>query len=433
MFLLVGCIFTYTPETICAETQDATLGPLHVSGTTLSDKNGNVVQLRGVSTHGLSWFPGYVNDACFGELHDKWNANVVRLAMYTAEYNGYCTGNSTNKKNLEKLVLNGVEYAKKHNLYVIVDWHILSDGDPMTNVSEAKKFWETMSKTLASYDNVIYEICNEPNGGGNWSQIKKYANQIIPIIRKNDADSVIIVGTPTWSQEVDKAVADPLKYENIMYALHFYAGTHKDSLRKVAEEAIKKKLPIFVTEFGICDASGNGALNKTEANKWIDLLDKYQVSYVAWNLSNKSESSAMIKSSCSKFSGFERANLSESGQWYYDLLKSHAGETGSQEVATQTEKKNASIKVKTTTFSVKYSNLKTAKTFNPYFSVDSKGKLSFKKISGSKYLSVNQSGKVTVKAKTKAGSYKIKIQAKSASTSKYKAATKTVTVTVKVK
>ena len=210
-------------------------------------------------------------------------------------------------------------------MYVIIDWHILKDGNPKKQLKEAKSFFDTMSVQYKNQKNVIYEICNEPNGGTTWKDIKSYANDIIPAIRANDEDAVIIVGTPTWSQEVDKAAASPLKYENVMYALHFYADTHQDSLRKTTENAIKAGLPIFVSEFGICDASGNGNVNKTQANKWIKLLDKYHVSYVGWNLSNKSESSAMIANSCNKTSGFKRSELSTAGKWMYDMLRKRAG------------------------------------------------------------------------------------------------------------
>lgn len=83
---------------------DASAGRLHVKGTKLVDKKGHEVQLRGVSTHGLSWYPQYVNDKCFAQLHDKWGANVVRLAMYTEEYNGYCSGDAKNRSDLKKLI-----------------------------------------------------------------------------------------------------------------------------------------------------------------------------------------------------------------------------------------------------------------------------------------------------------------------------------------
>lgn len=104
------------------------------------DKKGHEVQLRGVSTHGLSWYPQYVNDKCFAQLHDKWGANVVRLAMYTEEYNGYCSGDAKNRSDLKKLIKKGVKLAKKHKMYVIVDWHILSDGNPNSHKKKQKPF-----------------------------------------------------------------------------------------------------------------------------------------------------------------------------------------------------------------------------------------------------------------------------------------------------
>lgn len=306
---------------------DASAGRLHVKGTKLVDKKGHEVQLRGVSTHGLSWYPQYVNDKCFAQLHDKWGANVVRLAMYTEEYNGYCSGDAKNRSDLKKLIKKGVRLAKKHKMYVIVDWHILSDGNPNSHKKEAKAFFREMSREFKGYNNVIYEICNEPNNGTSWKEIKSYAKSVISTIRKNDKKAVIVVGTPTWSQDVDQAAADPIKGDNIMYALHFYAATHKADLRNKMTAAINKGLPVFVTEYGICDASGNGAIDKKEADRWVQTMDEYGVSYIAWNLSNKQESSSIIKSSCSKVSGFKKSELSDEGKWLYHLLRKKAGLT----------------------------------------------------------------------------------------------------------
>lgn len=306
---------------------DASAGRLHVKGTKLVDKKGHEVQLRGVSTHGLSWYPQYVNDKCFAQLHDKWGANVVRLAMYTEEYNGYCSGDAKNRSDLKKLIKKGVRLAKKHKMYVIVDWHILSDGNPNSHKKEAKAFFREMSREFKGYNNVIYEICNEPNNGTSWKEIKSYARSVISTIRKNDKKAVIVVGTPTWSQDVDQAAADPIKGDNIMYALHFYAATHKADLRNKMTAAINKGLPVFVTEYGICDASGNGAIDKKEADRWVQTMDEYGVSYIAWNLSNKQESSSIIKSSCSKVSGFKKSELSDEGKWLYHLLRKKAGLT----------------------------------------------------------------------------------------------------------
>lgn len=299
-------------------------GALHVEGTKLCGSNGEPVQLRGISTHGMAWFPDYINAECFAKLHDEWKANVIRLAMYTAENGGYCTDGD--KEYLKGLIRSGVRYATEQDMYVIIDWHILSDNDPNIHLEEAKAFFAEISAEYAGADNVLYEICNEPNGGTQWSEIKTYAQEVIPVIRANDEKAVIIVGTPNWSQFVDQAAADPITgYENLMYTLHFYAATHKEDLRGKMAAAIDGGLPIFVTEYGICDASGNGAIDVGQANQWVDLMDQYGVSYVAWNLSNKDESSAILLSSCSKTSGFGQEDLSESGRWLYQMLTERQG------------------------------------------------------------------------------------------------------------
>ena len=213
-------------------------GALRVEGAGLVGSGGEAVQLRGISTHGLAWFPDYVNEACFRELREDWQANVIRLALYTAEYGGYCSGGD--REYLKGLVEAGVEYAAQADLYVIIDWHILSDGHPNTHLAEAKEFFGEMSARYADREHVLYEICNEPNGGTAWPEIKSYAEEVIGVIRENDTDAVILVGTPNWSQYVDQAAADPLSgYENVMYTLHFYAATHKEDLRERMTAAVE--------------------------------------------------------------------------------------------------------------------------------------------------------------------------------------------------
>lgn len=294
-------------------------GALKVCGSQLCDQNGNPVQLRGISTHGLAWFPDYVNEDCFSYFRHNWNVNVMRLALYTSESGGYCAGGD--QEALRRLVCDGIEAAAAQDMYVIVDWHILSDGNPALHQEEAKLFFDEISKKYADADHILYEICNEPNGGTDWGAVKAYAQDVIPVIRANDPDAVILIGTPNWCQYLDQAVADPItSYDNLMYTFHFYAGTHKEDLRSVMDDAVLAGLPVFVSEYGICDASGNGALDLEQANLWIAEMDRLGISYVAWNLSNKAESSALLKSSCAKASDFSADDFSEAGQWLCQLL-----------------------------------------------------------------------------------------------------------------
>lgn len=294
-------------------------GALSVKGTQLVDEKGQAVQLRGISTHGIAWFPDFVNQDAVTQLSEDWGANLFRIAMYTDENGGYCTDGE--KEKLKALVTDGVEYAKQADMYVIVDWHILHDSNPLTHKAEALQFFKEMTEKLKGEKHVLYEICNEPNSGCSWEDIKTYANEVIPVIRENAPEAVILVGTPTWSQEIEKPQNDPITgYDNIMYTLHFYAATHKEDLRSKMVNAVEAGTPAFVSEYGLCDASGNGGNDLGQAQSWIDTMDQHGISYAVWSFCNKEETSALIASSCRKTSDFTREDLSESGKWIYDML-----------------------------------------------------------------------------------------------------------------
>lgn len=297
-------------------------GQLSVKNGQLVDKSGKGYQLRGMSTHGLTWFPEFVNESAFKTLRDDWNTNVVRLAMYVDEWgNGQCY--MGNKSGSLELLEKGVDICIKLDMYVIIDWHVLNPGDPSKYTNEAKSFFETVSKRYAKYPNVIYEICNEPNGGASWSgNIKPYAEKIIPVIRKNAPNSVIIVGTPTWSQEIDKPLSDPLSYKNVMYAFHFYAATHA-GLRSNVENCVAQGLPVFVSEFGTCDASGGGANDFNETQKWLSYFDKQGISYCNWSICNKDETCSVLRPGTSANGNWSESDLTENGKWMRNWFRKH--------------------------------------------------------------------------------------------------------------
>ena len=295
---------------------------LHVEGTNLVNESGEPVQLKGVSTHGLAWFPQYVNKECFHELKTEWGCNIVRLAMYTQENMGYTMDNG-DPEGLKALIDQGVQLATEEGMYALIDWHILSDGNPHRHEEEAIAFFDEMSKKYASYDNVLYEICNEPNGC-DWATIKSYAEAVIPVIRANAPDSIVIVGTPSYSKLIMAPTYDMLDFENVMYTLHFYADSHRDSIRNDLKDALAKGLPVFVTECNISDSSGKGVANVEEGDKWKALLDENHISSCWWNLSNKDETCALIKPDCAKVSGFADADLTEAGSWVKNYIKGSA-------------------------------------------------------------------------------------------------------------
>ena len=296
-------------------------GKLSVQGTQMVNECGKPVQLRGMSSHGLAWFPKCYTEESLTALVNDWHIDIFRLAIYTHEWGGYTTNQWKSKDEYNAYIDNMVDICGKLGIYCIIDWHVLNEGsgNPKNTLDDAIPFWEYMSAKHKGDKHVLYEICNEPNGTNvRWSDVKEYADAVIPVIRENDPDKIIICGSPTWSQDVDIAAQDPLSYDNVMYTLHFYSGTHTQYLRDKADNAIKKGLAIFVTEFGTTLASGDGGVFLDECNTWMDWMEERKISWVNWSFADKSESSAALKPGASNSGDWNMA--SESGQYIKRLL-----------------------------------------------------------------------------------------------------------------
>lgn len=310
-----GNLKPYTPEPTAAPTAPVTArsggvsenGALHVDGTRLVNERGEAVVLHGMSSHGLQWFPNFVTEDAIKATAD-YGANLFRCAMYTGE------GGYLSDKSVKNTLINAVDAAIRQDMYVIIDWHILSDGDPLANADAAAEFFAEMSARYADSPNVLYEICNEPNGGVTWSgNVKPYAEKIIPVIRQN-TNGIILVGSPTWSQDLHEAAKDPLAGENIMYTCHFYAGTHTDWLRQRISDC---GLPVFVTEWGTSAADGNGGVFLDEAQRWIDFMNERGISWANWSLCDKSETSAALRGGANVSDGISADELTESGAFVF--------------------------------------------------------------------------------------------------------------------
>ena len=286
---------------------------LQVIGTKLCDGSGKPVQLRGISTLGFR-YPEYITKEAFETFRDEWGINMIRLAMYTDEPGGYCTDGD--REELKRIMIKGVEIATELSLYVIVDWHILLEKSPMVYKDEALRFFDEMSALYADHTNVLYEICNEPQESPFASVIKPYALEVIPVIRKHDKDAVIIVGTDNWSQDVDDVIGNEIDDPNVMYALHFYAASHQEKLMKKAVTALDEGIPIFISECSICDASGDGILDRDWGSRWLDWADENDISYIVWNLSNKDESSSILRPDSTSLSNWRQEEYSETGLWF---------------------------------------------------------------------------------------------------------------------
>ena len=299
---------------ISAQSPVAVNGKLHVSGTNLVNEQGVPVQLRGMSSHGLNYFNEDYNFNSLSTLANKWGISVFRLAVYPSDVNSVNFTKTDNAYDGDTAFWRGyinnlVDICGELGIYCIIDWHVLIPGNPndttYSTLPMAKKFWDCMSRKHAGKKQVLYEICNEPNGYGvTWDTVKYYANIIIPIIRKNDPNTVIIVGSPTWSSDVNIAARSPITdpvtgglAPNVMYSFHFYAGTHYDSYRQKADTALNQGLALFMTEWGTMTSDGAGAYDWVNTDTWLNFMQTRNLSWCNWDYSDEEQYGKSVNSS----------------------------------------------------------------------------------------------------------------------------------------
>ncbi|MBP7793171.1 MAG: cellulase family glycosylhydrolase [Candidatus Goldbacteria bacterium] len=297
-------------------------GKLRVQGLQLVNACGYPVQLKGVSSHGLQWYgiSGCSAVCCatssaLDYLANTMGIDVFRIAMYVDE-GGYLTNPTKFTNDVNQIV----DLCQARGIYCIIDWHILNPGDPNAHINEARTFWTNMSNTHKGKSHVLYEICNEPNGVS-WSTIKNYADDIIPRIRANDPDTVIIVGTPNWSQLGSDVVNNKLNYSNIMYTFHFYAATHSTSMLT----PYVGSLPIFCTEWGTCASTGQSPWDYNNATNFLNIMGGSNsagvlISWCNWSWADKSEGASMLNGGSCSSSNW--SNLTTSGQYVRDKIQS---------------------------------------------------------------------------------------------------------------
>ncbi|HEY0042778.1 MAG TPA: glycoside hydrolase family 5 protein [Flavisolibacter sp.] len=279
-------------------------GQLSVEGVQLVDQYKKPVVLRGMSFGWHNYWPRFYNKEAVKWLADDWNCNVVRAAMGVEPDRGYIK----DPKGSTEKIMSVVDAAIEKGIYVIIDWHSHN-----INLQEAKTFFSDMATKYGRHPNVIYEIFNEPDQES-WSEVKAYAEEVIKVIRAIDPDNLILVGSPHWDQDVHLAADDPLTAQsNIMYTLHFYAATHKEDLRKRADYALQKGLPLFISESAGMEASGNGALNEEEWLRWINWAEDRKISWITWSVSDKDETCSVLKKSAAATGHWKDEDLKESG------------------------------------------------------------------------------------------------------------------------
>lgn len=315
LFIIILVIIHFSAS---AQTPVENNGALSVNGNQILNTNGVAVSFAGSSLFWSNTDWGgefFYNSSVVNWLYSDWNINIIRAAM-GVEGNGGYLSDIANKQR----VIDVIEAAIDQGLYVIIDWHSHHAEDYET---EAIQFFEEMATLYGSYDNVIYEIYNEPLNTTSWGNtIKPYAESVISAIRAIDNDNLIIVGTPTWSQDVDIASNDPITgFSNIAYTLHFYAGTHGQFLRDKAQVALNNDIALMVTEWGTVEASGDGDVDQAETELWMTFLCDNKISHCNWALNDKNEGASALIPGASTTGNWTANDLTSSGILVKDVIE----------------------------------------------------------------------------------------------------------------
>ncbi|MBU2996313.1 cellulase family glycosylhydrolase [Cellulophaga baltica] len=320
LFLIMMKIHYVQSQSYCDSNPVDIHGNLSVSGNRIVDQNNTAVSFAGNSLFWSNTTWGgekFYNSDVVSTLKNDWNTTIVRAAMGVEDYGGYLS-DTTNKDRVTTVV----DAAISEGLYVIIDWH---SHNAESYQQDAIDFFKEMAIKYGDYPNVIYEIYNEPIYSSWSNDIKPYAEAVISEIRAIDSDNLIIVGTPTWSQDVDVASADPITTStNIAYTLHFYAGTHGASYRAKAQTALDNGVALMVTEWGTVDASGDGSVNSTATDEWMDFLSENHISHLNWSVNDKSEGASILNSGASQYGGWSDSDLTASGLKVKSIIASWA-------------------------------------------------------------------------------------------------------------
>ena len=275
-------------------------------------KDGAEVQVRGMSLY-WSLMPQAVefwSEEGITTMVNDMKIQIVRAAMATGNedwkggYKGYASDPNT-QKNLMKTV---VEAAIKNDIYVIIDWHSHTAN---TQTDAAKNFFKEMAQTYGQYDNVIFEVFNEPEKIS-WGDVKNYANQVIEVIRQY-SDNLVLVGNPSWDQNPSDAIGNEVtdSKNNTAYTLHYYANTHNwegtyswggESEGTKGEKAMNAGLSVFISEWGTADANGGGNPDQGRNQSWQEYINKHKLSWANWSASYISEGTAAFQGGSNKTS-----------------------------------------------------------------------------------------------------------------------------------
>ncbi len=315
-------------------------GQMQASGNRIiGERTQAPVQAKGMSFYWSLWGgEEFWTEGVVNSLVDYFNVELIRAPMTVdEEFNnlgGYL--HEEWKETQIAYVETLVDAAIARDIYVIIDYHShYADTHP----ENAKEFFAYMAQKYGQYDNVIFEIYNEPIDT-DWPTIKTYAETVIDTIRQY-SDNLVLVGTEFYSSKVYNASLSPITDDNTAYVFHFYANDYgSETFQNDVIAAIENNIAVFASEWGNIYPWGdkNGLTDDfgfQQSDEWHVILDNYSISSANWcvlstNMSHDNPNEAAIFNN--EFGSISRTGehwndtslLTPSGLYVYNLFKEQA-------------------------------------------------------------------------------------------------------------
>ncbi|SMO39686.1 Cellulase (glycosyl hydrolase family 5) [Gracilimonas mengyeensis] len=299
--LFFSCFLLSPFSTLTAQKSDEHPLPfISVDGNRFVDENGYEFRFRGVSSSD----PGKLKEQGkwtleYFEAIKSYNANVVRFPVHPSAWR------ERGQENYLKLLDQGIEWAGKLGMYVIIDWH--SIGNLRTEVyqsemynttkTESFRFWRTIAARYKENPVVaFYETFNEPTtyhgqlGTLTWAEMKKLHEEMIGIIYAHDKTVIPLVSGLNWSYDLSPVVENPIKYPGVAYVTHPYPQKREQPWEEKWQDDwgfVAETYPVVATELGFMSEDGPGAHvpvigDETYGNAIIDFFEERGISWVAW-------------------------------------------------------------------------------------------------------------------------------------------------------
>jgi hypothetical protein len=287
---------TSVVSALSTETDTEPLPRLQVSGNQITTTAGDAVTLRGLNIvdpkrANTRAERGLTSTEMVDLLTDHeggWYPTVVRIPVQAVDIGGHEYETAPEPPAFTQAELDDyltthldplIDRCAERGVYAIVDYHRHWPGVAWGDVDkgtineplqqEAVLFWETVAPRYAAADHVLYEIYNEPTEPGMWGPTDQqwvrdvwqlylqFAQPIVDTVRSH-TDTIVLVGSPGWSQSPEGALIEPITGGNIAYTYHIYPG-HEASKQQAWDdstingegvEGVYEQYPLFVTEFG---------------------------------------------------------------------------------------------------------------------------------------------------------------------------------------